>query len=124
MEGEDLFEYMKRREGFLSESQAKSIFAQALLGVKYLHSIGVVHRDLKPENIMMSSMRGDAIPKIVDFGLATYIAKGQFAKDRVGSPEYCAPEIVNKIPYDHKVDTWSMGATLYKMICGKVPFRG
>jgi serine/threonine protein kinase len=42
-------------------------------GVKYLHDIGIIHRDLKLENIMMSDTSDTAIPKIVDFGLATFL---------------------------------------------------
>jgi serine/threonine protein kinase len=45
-------------------------------GVKYLHELGIIHRDLKLENIMMSSNNEDAIPKIVDFGLATSLRNG------------------------------------------------
>lgn len=44
------------------------------MGVKYLHEIGIMHRDIKLENIMMSDSSDSATPKIIDFGLAKFIA--------------------------------------------------
>ena len=54
MAGKDLFDYLAKRDYTLHEEVAKLIIFQIMLGVRYLHNLGIVHRDLKLENIMMS----------------------------------------------------------------------
>lgn len=85
---------------------------------------GVAHFDIKPENILFLKMINKVRKyKLGDFGLATYIDDKFFGSEdtdpkRRGTPEYCAPEIINfdkKLPenYGEKADTFSLGATLY-----------
>lgn len=50
-----------------------------MLGVKYLHTLGILHRDLKLENIIMSDQTDNAIPKIVDFGLSLILGPNEKA---------------------------------------------
>ena len=57
----------------------KRIILQLILGVRYLHSFGIVHRDLKLENVMMSDGSDTAVPKIVDFGLSKIIGPNEKA---------------------------------------------
>ena len=64
-----------------------------------MHSYGVVHRDLKLENIMMSDQTDNALPKIVDFGLAKMIGPQEKADEPFGTLGYVAPEILLKKPY-------------------------
>lgn len=66
------------------------------MGLKYLHSYGIVHRDLKLENIMMTDTTNNAIPKICDFGLAKMIGPNEKAEEPFGTLGYVAPEILNK----------------------------
>ena len=69
LEGRDLFEFMNRN--FMNESRGKRIMYAVLRAVKYLHTFGIVHRDLKLENLMMTTKDpNQALPKIIDFGLA------------------------------------------------------
>jgi serine/threonine protein kinase len=73
MGGSDLFDYLSAREFNLGENRVREISYQLALGIKYLHSYGIVHRDLKLENVMMSDTTDQSIPKLVDFGLAKMI---------------------------------------------------
>ena len=66
------------------------------MGIRYMHQFGIVHRDLKLENIMMSNITDDAIPKIVDFGLAKIIGPSNTASEPFGTLGYVAPEVLRK----------------------------
>mmetsp|Transcript_25599 Transcript_25599/g.44700 ORF Transcript_25599/g.44700 Transcript_25599/m.44700 type:complete len:524 (+) Transcript_25599:346-1917(+) len=120
--GGELLERLAERGSF-PEATVK-VFAQKLLeALQYMHSKGVVHRDLKPENILLTAEGEDIDFKIIDFGLA---AVGTSARllDRCGSPGYVAPEVLDKQPYDFKVDIFSAGVVLYIMLSGRSPFPG
>lgn len=79
---------------------------QILSGTKYIHDNKIIHRDLKPENLLLTE---DGTIKIGDFGLAVEIdeKKGQ-AYGTAGSPDYIAPEIINKKYY-----WWGFGGLCY-----------
>lgn len=96
MQGADLFDYLQAREFNLGEDRVKDIAWQLTLGLKYLHSYGIVHRDLKLENIMMTDTTNKAVPKLVDFGLAKMIGPNEKAEEPFGTLGYVAPEILNK----------------------------
>lgn len=87
-----------------------------------MHSYGVVHRDLKLENIMMSDQTDNALPKIVDFGLAKMIGPQEKADEPFGTLGYVAPEILLKKPYSFQCDLWSFGCILYALLCSSLPF--
>jgi|TARA_B110000285_G_scaffold171945_1_gene192515 calcium/calmodulin-dependent protein kinase I len=61
---------------------------------------------------------------LTDFGFATYYDQKEKLFQIVGSPLYMAPEIVNHMKYDSKVDIWSAGVVTYILLCGKPPFYG
>lgn len=110
-------------KGSFPEGQVK-VFARKLLEtLNYMHSKGVVHRDLKPENILLTSENDDMEFKIIDFGLAACCSTSML-HDRCGSPGYVAPEVLDKQPYDSKVDIFSAGVVLYIMLTGRPPFEG
>jgi serine/threonine protein kinase len=73
MEGKDLFDYLKSRNFQISERRGRELALQIAEAIQYLHSYGIVHRDIKLENVMMSSSADNAVPKLVDFGLARII---------------------------------------------------
>ena len=82
---------------------------------------GLIHRDVKPDNVMI---RNDGAVKLADFGLAgpqTRTCKGDVVE---GSPHYLAPEVVLGEDVDFRSDVYSLGATLYHMVCGSFPFTG
>ena len=111
------------REGPLSEDKAISIAEQTCAGLAEAHRLGVIHRDLKPQNIMIDR-RGNA--HIMDFGIArSHEAKGiTEAGTLIGTPDYMSPEQVEGKDADERSDLYSMGAMLYEMVTGKLPFEG
>ena len=90
-------------------------------GMKYLHSEDIIHRDLKPENILLDL---NFYPKICDFGLAK-IAKGSVTMTtNVGTPPFCAPEMILKNECDgKKADVYSFAMTIYSIFHNRLPFQ-
>jgi len=120
----------------LSISAALSIAEQVAFALSAAHSAGIVHRDLKPENIMV---RGDGIVKVLDFGLAKLTQDGDGRTDPeaatralvrtdpgavMGTAAYMSPEQVKGKEADGRTDIWSLGAVLFEMLTGKMPFIG
>jgi serine/threonine protein kinase len=122
MQGKDLFDYIAKRNYKLPEERAKAIIYQIMLGVRYLHSFGIVHRDLKLENIMMTESNDHGQPKIVDFGLSKIIGPSETATEPFGTLGYVAPEVLKKSPYSFSCDIWSLGCILYALLSGSLPF--
>jgi serine/threonine-protein kinase len=90
----------------------------------YLHANGVVHRDLKPENIMV---RPDGHIKVMDFGIALDTTQRRMTWAALspgagGTPDYMAPEQIKGRRGDARTDIYSLGAILYEMLTGVVPF--
>ena len=67
------------------------MLVQVCLGLKHMHSKGVIHRDLKPSNILIS---GKGLIKLADFGVSKIVSSGSLAKSFVGSPGYLPPEMI------------------------------
>ncbi|MGB7294029.1 MAG: protein kinase [Candidatus Aminicenantales bacterium] len=120
--GEDLKSSL-RRMGLLSVEKAVFIAKQVCEGLAEAHRLGVVHRDLKPQNIMIDK-QGNA--RIMDFGIARSIeTKGMTdSGSLIGTPEYMSPEQVEGKEVDSRSDIYSLGAILYEMVTGRVPFEG
>jgi hypothetical protein len=76
-------------------------------GLSLLHSRRIVHRDISPRNIRYTE---DGTAKLIDFGAMTPMGP---TKELVGTPVYCAPEVVNLQPLDARTDLYALGATLY-----------
>ena len=130
LEGVDLGDVIDER-GRVPWRQAFAWCADACAGVAAAHDLGVVHRDLKPSNIFLSR-RDDApeVVKVLDFGIARGDAAIDAARitqvdDVLGSPAYMSPEQMMASPdVDGRSDVWSMGACLYELVTGRVPFPG
>ena len=91
------------------------IFLQVAEALEYMHRLGFVHTDVKPENILVDD---NANVKLIDFGVA---CKRNATKDRVqGTPDFMAPEQTTKKPLDERTDIYNLGATMYKVLTGKV----
>lgn len=95
-----------------------------LIALEYLHNRGIVHRDLKPENLILASKDNDYTLKIADFGLASFITKGEYLFLRCGSPGYVAPELLEDKGYHQKADIFSAGVIFYVMLTGRPAFPG
>lgn len=90
-------------------------------GVKYLHDNSIIHRDLKLGNLFLND---ELHVKIGDFGLATRIEyAGERKKTLCGTPNYIAPEILNKKGHSYEVDIWSIGCVMYTLLVGTPPFE-
>ncbi len=109
----------------LPESEAARIASLICDALAHMHQRNIVHRDLKPQNIMVCQ---DRSIRILDFGIAqaSRMRRLTFAgySPMMGTPDYMAPEQVNGRRGDHRSDIYSLGAILYEMTTGKVPFDG
>lgn len=112
---------LHRRRKALTEPETRYYMKQILEGVLYLHDNGIIHRDLKLGNLFLSE---DIEVKIGDFGLAAKIEyEGQRKRTLCGTPNYIAPEILNKKGHSFEVDIWSVGCILYTLLVGSPPFE-
>ncbi|KAK9828933.1 hypothetical protein WJX72_002887 [[Myrmecia] bisecta] len=120
--GGDMFQYVKSKRG-LQEFEARWFFQQLIIGMDFMHKMGVVNRDIKLENTLLDGSRRPLL-KICDFGYSKH-AKDSLPKSKVGTPGYTAPEIISNMRhYDGKmVDLWSAGVMLYVMLFCEYPFE-
>jgi len=120
--GEDLRSLIKRI-GQFTAGKTILIAKQICEGLAEAHRLGIIHRDLKPQNVMIDR-EGNA--RIMDFGIArTLRSRGLTEGDTViGTPEYMSPEQVEGKDIDHRSDLYSLGAILFEMLTGRVPFQG
>ncbi|ELK33994.1 Serine/threonine-protein kinase MARK1 [Myotis davidii] len=117
--GGDLLEHLETY-GRMTEREARAAFRQLVSALQYCHHKGIAHRDVKPANILLEENN----IKLADFGFARE-TKGQNLSTFCGTIYYLAPEIFKQQDYDGcKADVWSLGVTLYKMVTGKLPFKG
>jgi serine/threonine protein kinase len=105
---------------------AVEIFVKVARGMEAAHKAGVVHRDLKPANIMLTS---DRWPYVMDFGLAKSLqteSSLSVSGAVMGTPAYMAPEQAQGrlTAVDARSDVYSLGATIYAVLCKKPPFTG
>lgn len=123
VEGESLGQKIER-DGRMSEEESIRIIAQVALGLQAAHAQGVIHRDVKPDNVLITP---DGQAKLTDLGLVkeleadlnlTRTGRG------LGTPHFMAPEqFRNAKKADVRCDIYSLGATLYMMVTGELPFR-
>ena len=108
------------------EKSAVKIVMSVAEAMKHAHERGLIHRDIKPENVILTK---DGQVKLADLGLARLTADEQWAMSEagmaIGTPYYISPEQVRgQVDVDIRADIYSLGATLYHMVTGKVPFPG
>lgn len=117
--GGELFFYLAK-EGRFNELRTRFYSSELVLAIGYLHSLSIIYRDLKPENILMD-IEGHV--KLTDFGLSKEgITDNYSAKSMCGTPEYLAPEILERKGHGKGVDWYSVGALIFEMFTGAPPF--
>ncbi|HEY3244670.1 MAG TPA: serine/threonine-protein kinase, partial [Phycisphaerae bacterium] len=94
--------------------------------LEHAHARGFIHRDVKPKNVMLTK---SGIVKLADMGLAREVNDYETAQSEAGraygTPYYISPEqIRGEINIDFRADVYSLGATFYHMVAGKIPFEG
>jgi serine/threonine protein kinase/Tfp pilus assembly protein PilF len=103
------------------ENSLKEIIAQICSVLFYLHQSNYIYYDLKPENILVSEINKKPVIKLIDLGFARSRTEENY--NVTGTAEYLAPEILKKEPHDHRVDLYSFGILLYRLIYKKFPFQ-
>ena len=98
--------------------------------VHHAHQKGIIHRDIKPSNVMVTMNDGEAIPKVIDFGIAKATSQRLTEKtlfthcaQMIGTPEYMSPEQaqMSGLDVDTRTDIYSLGVLLYELLTGATP---
>jgi CheY-like chemotaxis protein len=112
----------------LTPQRCAEIVVPVCLALAAAHAAGVVHRDIKPSNVFLHETPHGDVPKILDFGIAKMTREAALGQSLtvdgslLGTPAYMAPERFRRGPYGPKSDIYSVGAMLYEMLAGRLPF--
>ncbi|WP_432799710.1 serine/threonine protein kinase [Poriferisphaera sp. WC338] len=125
IKGASVFEELSAK-GKYTEENALRIGLQTAKALDHAHKAGFIHRDVKPKNVMITT-EGQA--KLADMGLARAISDREAAEAEAGkafgTPYYISPEqIRGEVDVDFRADIYGLGATMYHMVTGQVPFDG
>jgi serine/threonine-protein kinase len=126
LQGESLASYI-RNNAPVVPAQAVAIITPVCDALAAVHRVNIVHRDLKPENIFLTlDRKGRPRPKLLDFGIAKYMAPEDALITRtgelVGTPDYMSPEQVYGKDVDHRTDVYALGVILYELLTGRALF--
>ena len=125
VDGDTVYDRITANKRF-EEPQAISVANQVASALRHAHDRGFIHRDIKPKNVMITK---DGVVKLADLGLARALSDKEAAEAEAGrafgTPFYISPEqIRGKVDIGPQADIYGLGATLYHMVTGSVPFKG
>jgi serine/threonine-protein kinase len=131
LEGESLHERIDRR-GSLSIDETGLVVTHVARALAAAHKLGVIHRDIKPHNIFLLAADGELFVKVLDFGVAKELRKGDGDEltepgTIVGTPQYVSRDLIMSGQHkriDAKVDLWSLAVCVYKCLTARLPFDG
>ena len=121
--GGDLKARIRAHAGGLAAAEALRVAASVARALDYAHGAGLVHRDVKPENILFAA---DGTAQLTDFRIAHAVTTGTRMTATgmsIGTPHYMSPEQARDGDADGRSDLYSLGAVLYEMLTGSVPFE-
>ncbi len=125
VEGDDLLVQMKKNGGCLEEGNVIDISLVISGALEVALHNGIIHRDIKPDNILLDR-HGNL--KLADLGIAKRLNGGEsltMTGCAVGTPNYISPEqAVGDVAVDHRSDIYSLGATMYHLVTGTLPYSG
>ena len=107
------------------------LFIPVCQAIQHAHQKGVIHRDIKPSNVMVTLHDGQAVPKVIDFGIAKATNQKLTEKtlftnyaQMIGTPAYMSPEQaeMSGLDVDTRTDVYSLGVLLYELLTGTTPF--
>uniref|UniRef100_A0A673YQN5 Serine/threonine-protein kinase PLK n=1 Tax=Salmo trutta TaxID=8032 RepID=A0A673YQN5_SALTR len=105
----------------LTDPEVRYYLRQIISGLKYLHNRGILHRDLKLGNFFVNE---NMELRLGDFGLAAKLETVEQRKKTIcGTPNYLAPEVLNRQGHGTESDVWSLGCVMYTLMCGNPPFE-
>jgi serine/threonine protein kinase/tetratricopeptide (TPR) repeat protein len=127
--GEPITQFADRRR--LDVKERLRLFLPVCDALHHAHQNSIVHRDVKPSNILVAEVDGGAVPKVIDFGIATaLLAESEAAsvhpgeRALIGTPGYMSPEHAGRTEAESDIrsDVYSLGCLLYELLCGYPPF--
>jgi serine/threonine protein kinase len=128
LEGTDLETRIHLR-GRLTLEETASIVIQTARALEKAHELSIVHRDIKPENIFLTADGEDLYVKVLDFGIAKLLGRGDVSVTNtgatLGTPTYMSPEqMLSAKNVDYKCDLWALAIVAYESLTGRKPFAG
>jgi non-specific serine/threonine protein kinase/serine/threonine-protein kinase len=125
--GEPLLAFADRER--LTVPERIDLMLRVCEAIQHAHAKGVVHRDLKPANILCSRTESGIFPKVIDFGIAKATVDrlsdstvATMGGQIMGTPDYMSPEQADGADVDTRADVYSLGASLYELLAGLLPF--
>lgn len=119
LDGYDL-KYFIEQQGVFSGEQTCDVISQVAMALEYASNKrngGIIHRDIKLANIVLDDT---GHVRLMDFGIA--VTDGEVPDNYEGTLPYMAPEVLQKKPFDYRIDIYALGITAFAMLTGKTPF--